>query len=552
VHTTDWVIQGKISKLSQSERHASSILNNMDNVGFGLYIVDRNHKILHANSTMRKWFGTQPGQTCYQIMHNGSSPCDRCYLDEVILEGKTIHYNLENNGRSYDIVDTPITLQDGTIAKMEIRTDITLQKQSEIELLEAKEAAESATIAQSSFLANMSHDIRTPLNGIIGMLRLSLQTDLPEEQHRNLSSAKVSADFLLGLLNNILDISKIDADQLVLEEHPFRLTTLIDDVTSIFAYAIKEKGLAFSVRLDDNLPKVIIGDSLRIRQVIINLLGNSIKFTEQGSIQLTVQSTPVDQEHVTLCITVNDTGIGVDAEMQNKIFDSFSQADTSTTRQYGGTGLGLAICKRLAGIMGGSVGLSSTKGKGSEFSFTAQLKISNTGELSDWHENSFTTLQTNTSLTILLVEDNDLNREVAKLTLENSVHIITEAKNGLEALESLADKHFDAILMDIQMPIMDGLMSARYIRSCEKGIIPKNEHHADLLIHLHSKIKGTRTPIVALTANAMSGDRQQCVVAGMDHYLTKPFQPEQLDNVLAKIAHSVVSETPIFPTQAKT
>lgn len=545
ISVMDWIIQGKISKLSQSEQHASSILNNMDNVGFGMYIVDLNHKILHANSTMRKWFGAHPGQTCYQVMRNGTTPCEQCYLTEVILEGKTIHYNLENNGRSYDIVDTPITLQDGTIAKMEIRTDITRQKQSEIELLEAKETAESATIAQSSFLANMSHDIRTPLNGIIGILRLSLQTDLSEEQRRNLSSAKVSADFLLGLLNDILDISKIDANQLVLEEHPFRLTSLIEDVTSIFSYAIEEKGLLFRVTLDENLPTVFIGDSLRIRQIIVNLLGNAIKFTEHGSIQLAVWSPRVDQQHVTLCIAVKDTGIGIDTEMQDRIFESFSQADTSTTRQYGGTGLGLAICKRLAEKMGGSVKLSSEKDKGSEFLFTAQLKTGHTGELSDWKENSFTTPPTNIPLTILLVEDNDLNREVAKLTLENSGHTIFVARNGLEALEFLAEQKVDAILMDVQMPIMDGLMSARTIRSCEKGIIPESEHHTDLFIRLHSRVKGTRTPIVALTANAMSGDRQQCVAAGMDDYLTKPFQPEQLENVLAAITDALVTTTSI-------
>jgi signal transduction histidine kinase/DNA-binding response OmpR family regulator len=545
----DWIIQDKISKLSQSKRHTTSILNNMDNAGFGLYIVDRNHNIRHANSTMRKWFGGNPGQICYQVMHDRTVPCDHCHLGEVIVEGKTVHYDLQNNTRIFDTVATPITLQDGTIAKMEIRTDITRQKQSEVELLEAKDAAETATLAKSSFLANMSHDIRTPLNGIIGMLRLTLETELSREQRRNLSSAKVSADFLLGLLNDILDISKIDADQLVLEKHPFRPAALIEDIASIFSHEIGGKGLHFNVTLGENVPEVVVGDSLRIRQIIINLLGNAIKFTEQGSISLTVHPAFFDQENVTLAITVEDTGIGIAEDMQAKIFDSFSQADTSTTRQYGGTGLGLAICRRLAEMMGGTVAVTSTKGKGSIFSFTVQLLIGNNHELSKWKKNSSVVPCPKIPLTILLVEDNTLNREVARMTLENSGHTIIEAKNGIEALTVLTGRQVDAILLDIQMPEMDGLTTARYIRSCEQGVLPESEQFADLLARLHIKIKGTRIPIIALTAQAMSEDRKRCIAAGMDDYLTKPFQPDQIEQVLATIIGNGTPQTSsIVPT----
>ena len=541
IYFLNWIIQDKINKLSMSERQTTSILDNMDNAGFGLYIVDINYNIRYTNTTMREWFGGDPGQICYQVKLNRTVPCVHCNLEEVIVDGETTHYDLKKGGKIFSITATPIMLQDGTIAKMGLGIDITRQKQSEAELLEAKEAAETAAIAKSSFLANMSHDIRTPLNGIIGMLRLSLETELTGEQRRNLSSAKVSADFLLGLLNDILDLSKIDAGQLVLENHPFQPAVLVDGVRSIFTHEIEGKGLCFDVILKENVPEVVIGDSLRIRQIIFNLLGNAIKFTEQGSISLTVRPAFIEQKNFTLEIMVKDTGIGIKPDMQDKIFDSFSQEDTSTTRQYGGTGLGLAICKRLAEMMGGTVEVVSEKGRGSTFSFTAQLRIGNAEELCKWKEGTATVLSSETPLTILLVEDNELNRLVAKLTLENSGHIVLEAEDGVKALAILAAECVDAILMDIQMPKMDGLTTARYIRLCEQGALPESEQFGKLLERLRANIQGTRTPIIALTAHAMSEDRKRCLAVGMDDYLTKPFQPYQVENVLAKVTSRIES-----------
>jgi CheY-like chemotaxis protein/HPt (histidine-containing phosphotransfer) domain-containing protein len=251
----------------------------------------------------------------------------------------------------------------------------------------------------------------------------------------------------------------------------------------------------------------------------------------------------IDQENVTLAITVEDSGIGIAKDMQAKIFDSFSQADISTTRQYGGTGLGLAICRRLAEMMGGNVEVTSSRSKGSIFSFTVQLLIGNNHELSKWKENSSVVPCPEIPLTILLVEDNTLNREVARMTLENSGHTIIEAKNGIEALTVLTGRQVDAILLDIQMPEMDGLTTARYIRSCEQGVLPESEQFADLLARLCIKIKGTRIPIIALTAQAMSEDRKRCIAAGMDDYLTKPFQPDQIEQVLATIIGNGTPQT---------
>ncbi|RUM38593.1 MAG: hypothetical protein DSY57_02305 [Desulfobulbus sp.] len=530
----DRLIQIQINKLMRSKQHTNSILQNIDTAGLGLYIVDENYSIRHANSTMQQWFPLAPGSVCYQALHERNKPCDNCYLEQVAVQGQIVHYEIQHKKKIFDIIATPITLQDGTVAKMEIRTDITRQKLSEVELIDAKKVAEAATKAQSSFLANMSHDIRTPLNGIIGMLRLTLETDLDDQQRKNLAAAKTSADFLLGLLNDVLDISKIDAHQLILEQHPFRFATLLHDIGLIFSHAIEEKKLDFQIEVDTDIPEVVVGDSLRIRQIIINLVGNSIKFTHEGSILLQAQLVGENQDMVTVSIRVKDTGIGIPADKLDTIFDSFSQADTSTTRQYGGTGLGLAICKRLAKMMKGEMEVRSTEGRGSSFSFTVQLKRGKAAQLVGVEELPNLNQQSNRSFTILLVEDNELNREVAEMTLENNGHHVLTAKNGLEALKILADNHVDVILLDIQMPTMDGLTATQYIRGCEQGVLPENTEYKDLLQRLHRKIHKTRIPIIALTAHAMDEDRKRCLAAGMDDYLTKPFQPDQIESVLAR------------------
>ncbi len=505
-----------------------------------MYIVDDTFRIRHMNKTMQSWVDGGVGDSCYKVMKDQQKPCDDCYFDLIANKGKNIRYVLKQDNRVFDIVATPITLQDGTVAKMEIRTDITAQRQSEKDLLVAKEAAEAAAVSQSAFLANMSHDIRTPLNGIMGMLRLTLDSDLDESQREKLESAKISTDFLFALLNDILDLSKINAGQLVLENHAFSLSSFLADIQSMFSLVSSEKGLDFKVVSDDNVPDIVQGDSLRIRQILTNFLSNSIKFTHQGSIILSVEARSPGNNDMLFQFIVKDTGIGIADDMLEKIFDSFTQADVSTTRKYGGTGLGLAICSQLVQLMDGAVNVSSTEGEGSTFSFTVRLKLGRKQDLTDLQNKDSEMLQLDSCLAVLLVEDNKINRDLARMTLEQMGHSVREASNGIEALEAMEKQFFDIVLMDVQMPTMDGLTTTQNIRLCEQGSLSETDPNYELLAGLQKKIIGRKTPIVALTANAMAEDRTRCMKAGMDEYLTKPFLPDQVAAVLAHVTGATI------------
>jgi signal transduction histidine kinase/CheY-like chemotaxis protein/HPt (histidine-containing phosphotransfer) domain-containing protein len=536
------IINQTVQKLSKSQKNTTSILENIDSAGLGVYIVDDEFRIRHMNKTMQSWGDGAVDDSCYKVMKGHQKPCDDCYLDLIINKGKNIRYVLKQNNRVFDIVATPITLQDGAVAKMEIRTDITAQRQSEKDLLVAKEAAEAAAMSQSTFLANMSHDIRTPLNGIMGMLRLTLDSDLDESQRKKLESAKISTDFLFALLNDILDFSKINANQLILEEHAFSLAAFLADIQSMFSHVASEKGLKFNVVSGKSVPDIIQGDSLRIRQILMNFLSNAIKFTHQGSIILTVEALSPGNNDMLFQFTVKDTGIGIADDMLEKVFESFAQADVSTTRKYGGTGLGLAICSRLVQLMDGEVDVSSAEGEGSTFSFTVRLKLGKKQDLIELQNRDSETFQLASSLIVLLVEDNQINRDLARMTLEQMGHSVREAENGLEALKIMKSHIFDVILMDVQMPIMDGLTTTQNIRLCEQGRLSETDPNYELLVGVQKKNSGRKTPVVALTANAMVEDRTRCLKAGMDEYLTKPFLPDQVAAVLAHVTGSALLE----------
>jgi signal transduction histidine kinase/AmiR/NasT family two-component response regulator len=384
------------------------------------------------------------------------------------------------------------------------------QQVANARLEEALRAAEASARAKSEFLANIGHEVRTPMNGVLGTLELLGDTELGPEQREYLSMARGSALGLMGLLDDILDFSNIDAGRLHLEAVATDLRSALREAVDSFAAAAREKGLELTLGLDEGLPARVLFDPRRLRQVLTNLVGNAVKFTERGSVQVVVEQTREDGGRVGLHFAVRDTGIGVPVEQQGRIFDVFTQADGSTTRRYGGTGLGLAISKRLVELMGGRIGVDSRPGRGSTFWFTLTARVAGEVATADVRR---------TDARVLLVEDNPVNRQIARRLLEKRGLAVICVEDGQQALQRLAEGGFDLVLMDCQMPVLDGLDATRRFRAREAA----EAHGGD-----------ERLPIVALTAGAMDADRESCLAAGMDDYLVKPFKAVQLDAILAR------------------
>ena len=402
-------------------------------------------------------------------------------------------------------------------------------------------AADMANAAKSEFLANMSHEIRTPLNGIMGMTNLALDTKLTAEQAEYLETVKLSADALLSVISDILDFSKIEAGKIELEEVAFSLTDCIEDALKTLRFRAKEKGLQLTCDIGAEVPPAVRGDPGRLRQILLNLVGNAIKFTDDGEVGVKVVADVIEEKAAKFHFIVSDSGVGIAPDKADMIFESFNQADTSTTRHYGGTGLGLTISRCLVGMMDGRLWVESELGVGSRFHFTVRLIT---------EENTSATLQrvkilivdplvTHYSLRdrgdflrglrILLAEDNPVNQKIAIRLLEKRGHHPILAVNGKEALEALAQGSFDLVLMDVHMPDMDGIEATMAIREQEKTT-------------------GLHQPIIAMTALAMKGDRERCLAAGMDGYLSKPIDLQQLDDVLATYTDRRSSD--VYVTQA--
>ncbi len=393
-----------------------------------------------------------------------------------------------------------------------VQTHIKL-KATEEQLIQKIQELETANRTKSEFLATMSHEIRTPMNGIIGLTQLAQKTRLTFQQQDYLTKIDSLTHVLLDIINDILDFSKIEAGKLNVEHINFSLEEVLNKLFNTFSLKIEDKGLTLYKNISSDIPRYLIGDPLRLLQILMNLTGNALKFTEKGKILIAVNVIKKDDTFITLKFSVQDTGIGIPSEIKEHLFKAFTQADNTISRKYGGTGLGLAICKCLVTMMEGDIWIDSIVGEGSTFNFTAQFKCSSEQECSKQQAQTKAVPSINTlhGARILLVEDNLINQQVARESLESEGLVVKIANNGQEAITAVTNNSFDVVLMDIQMPEMDGYEATQIIR--------KNQY---------------TLPIVAMTAHAMNSVREKCLLVGMNDYITKPIDLELLFSILKK------------------
>jgi PAS domain S-box-containing protein len=496
-----------------------------------VYFKDTNLKYILVNKSFERFvnlpfYGIQGKKVEELIPEYKTNNYEEMEL-EVIQSGLPL-YNIEEtikkDGKQVWLTTNlaPYRDNDGEIIGLVgISWDITFRKKYEDELREAKEQAEEGTRAKSEFLANMSHEIRTPMNGIIGMAEILKQANLGEQEKENLEILISSTRSLLSLVNDILDISKIEAGKVELEIEDFGIRKILKDIENIMYIKAEEKALDYKTFISQGVPEFMRGDPSRLKQIILNLVNNAVKFTLKGHVYIFIETRETDDHKLLLEVRVEDSGIGISEEGKKNLFQLFSQVDTSTTKNYGGTGLGLSIARRLVTLMNGEIGMESEQDRGSTFWFTAMLETSErTTSVPEPFDKvpAFEGIPVK-MLNILLAEDNEINQKIIQYSLTNAGYQVDIARNGQEAIDMYHKGKYDLVLMDVQMPILDGYEATAHIREVEKALVNGNRH----------------TPIVALTANAMKGDREKCLEAGMDEYLSKPFTPNDLISMIRSV-----------------
>lgn len=437
-----------------------------------------------------------------------------------VWKGELNHYNKSGSLRTLLASIAPIRDINGEISNyVVVAEDITERKISEKEIIKAKEQAESANRAQEQFLSTISHELRTPMNAVIGITNLMMEENPRPDQTENLKILKFSANNLLAIINDLLDLSKIEAGKLDMIPKDFDIEHTLDNIKKTHSLKASNKGVELTVRLDRHVPKILIGDAHRLSQILNNLVGNAVKFTDKGQVEINVSLLNASETSVELNFTVKDTGIGIPADKLLHIFEAFSQASALTNRIYGGTGLGLAITKRLIELQGGKITVVSEAGKGSTFTFTLPfIKSSKESLPKETEMKNYSGLS---GIRILLVEDNKVNQKVANKFLTKWDARVDIADNGQDALHLLEINAYDIVLMDLLMPVMDGYEAIRKIRKLSK--------HKDL-------------PVIALTASAMSHEREKAFEAGVNDYICKPFVPSELYNKIAKYVYNDINK----------